>query len=124
MKETMTRYGRIRLAEEVIATVAAAAANEAFGVVGMSSKRMTNGIADLLGRENLVKGVEISTDGDRVFVIVNIVVAYGACMSEVAKDVQEKVTSSIQSMTGLKVEKVLVNVQGIRMARVPSKTDS
>ncbi|HHY38638.1 MAG TPA: Asp23/Gls24 family envelope stress response protein [Clostridia bacterium] len=117
VKETVTRYGKVKLTDEVIATIAAVAASEVSGVMGMSSKRVTDGIADLLGRENLTKGVEISSDGDNVFVIVNLIVTYGARISEVAKEVQQKVKSHIQTMTGLRVQRVLVNVQGIRIPR-------
>lgn len=117
MKEKVTRYGKVKLTDEVIATIAAVAASEVSGVVGMSSKRVTDGIADLLGRENLAKGVEITTDGDNVFVVVNLIAAYGTRISAMAKEVQEKVKSDIQNMTGLRVQRVLVSVQGIRIPR-------
>jgi uncharacterized alkaline shock family protein YloU len=118
MKEITTRYGRISLAEEVVATIAAVATTETFGVIGMSSKRMTDGIADLLGRENLAKGVEVLIDQNDVSVVVNIIVAYGVRISEVAKNIQEKVKFNVETMTGLKARRILVNVQGIRVARL------
>ncbi|MGB9866777.1 MAG: Asp23/Gls24 family envelope stress response protein [Bacillota bacterium] len=113
-REIKTELGILRLSDEAIATIAGAAATECYGIVGMSSRRVTDGLAELLGRENLSKGVEVSVSGDKVYVTLNVIVASGVRINEVARNVIEKVKYTLEKATGLKVAKVRVNVQGIR----------
>lgn len=112
-----TALGKLVLSEEAIATVAGAAAIECYGVVGMAGRKMTDGIAELLGRENLSRGVEVSIEGDHVFITLYIIVGYGVRISEVARMVVEKVRYTVEQVTGLKVANVRVNVEGIRIQR-------
>lgn len=114
-KEVETSLGRLVLSEEAIATIAGAAATECYGVVGMAGRKMTDGISELLGKENLSKGVSVSIEGDDVYVDLAVVVGYGVRISEVARMIVEKVRYTVESVTGLKVKKVTVNVQGIRL---------
>lgn len=114
-KETETGLGRLVLSDEAIATIAGAAATECYGVVGMAGTRMTDGIFELLGKENLSKGVSVSIEGDEVYIDLLIVVGYGVRISEVARMVVEKVRYTVENVTGLKVRKVTVNVQGVRV---------
>lgn len=114
-KEVETSLGRLVLSEEAIATIAGAAAAECYGVVGMAGRKMTDGISELLGKENLSKGVSVSIEGDDVYVDLAVVVGYGVRISEVARMIVEKVRYTVESVTGLKVKKVTVNVQGIRL---------
>ncbi len=116
-KVVETPLGKLVLSEEAIATVAGAAAIECYGVVGMAGRKMTDGIAELLGRENLSRGVEVSIEGDHVFITLYIIVGYGVRISEVARMVVEKVRYTVEQVTGLKVANVKVNVEGIRIQR-------
>jgi uncharacterized alkaline shock family protein YloU len=114
-KETETGLGRLVLSEEAIATIAGAAAIECYGVVGMAGRRMTDGIFELLGKENLSKGVSVSIEGDEIYVDLLIVVGYGVRISEVARMVVDKVRYTVENVTSLRVRKVTVNVQGVRV---------
>lgn len=114
-KERETSYGKLVLSDEAIATVAGVAATECYGVVGMAGKKMTDGIAELLGRENLSKGVSVHVEGDEVSIELFIIVGYGVRISEVARMVVDKVKYTVESVTGLKLKKVKVNVEGIRL---------
>lgn len=113
-KEIENDLGKLVLSEEAIATVAGAAATECYGVVGMAGRKMTDGLSELLGRENLSKGISVSVEGDEVYITLYIIVGYGVRISEVARNVVEKVRYSVENITGLKVKKVTVNVEGIR----------
>lgn len=117
-KELPGRYGKIIVSDDVIATIAAVAATECYGVVGMASTRVTDGIAELLGRENLAKGAEVSVNGDLATIVLNIIVGYGTRISEVARNVVEKVQYTVESSTGIAVTKVRVNVQGVKVDRL------
>jgi uncharacterized alkaline shock family protein YloU len=114
-KEINNNLGKIDISEEVIATIAGAAAVECYGLVGMSSRKITDGFTELLGRENLARGVMVKIDDDQVVIDLYIVVGYGVNISEVATNVMERVRYTTENLTGLHVAQVNVNVQGVRV---------
>lgn len=105
-------FGDIRIADEVICIVASLAAQEVPGVVSMSGG-LTDGINHFLGKENASKGVRLKFEGKMVNASVYINVEYGCCIPEIALEVQEKVKSAIEAMTGYEVQFVDVNVEGV-----------
>ncbi len=107
--------GTIYITEEVILKVVGYAALECYGIVAMSSKRAKDGFVEWLGRENLTKGVQIHTVGDKLDVDLFIIVEYGISISEVCKTIVETVRYKLESMTGVTVNKVNVMVEGIRV---------
>ena len=107
--------GTIYIAEDVMLKVVGYAALECYGIVAMSGKRATDGIVEWLGRENLSKGVQIRNVGDMLDVDLYIIVEYGISISEVCKTIVETVRYKLESMTGVKVRKVGVSVEGIRI---------
>jgi len=115
-KEVPNQLGRLVLSQEVIATIAGVAATECYGIVGMASRKVTDGLAELLGRENLAKGVEVTLDGNKATITLNVIVGYGVRISEVAKNVVDKVKYTVESSTGLTVTRVNINVQGVKVA--------
>ena len=111
-----TDLGKIEISKEVIATLAGVAAIECYGLVGMSSRKMKDGISELLGRENLSKGVEVNVEEDGALTVdLFIIVGYGTKISEVANNVITKVKYTLEEKLGIKVKKVNVNVQGVRV---------
>jgi uncharacterized alkaline shock family protein YloU len=114
-KELDTPYGRIAISDEVIATIAGAAATECYGIVGMASRKIKDGIAEMLGRENMSRGVEVHVDGDKVAVRLYIIVGYGTKIREVGHNVSEQVKYVLQSTTGLDVPRVGIVVQGVKV---------
>ena len=46
---------------------------------------------------------------------INIIVRYGVNIREVGKNIQEKVKEEVENMTGNKVDRVVVNVQGVKV---------
>ncbi|HHV65242.1 MAG TPA: Asp23/Gls24 family envelope stress response protein [Peptococcaceae bacterium] len=109
-----TKLGKIEISEEVIATIAGAAAIECYGLVGMASRKISDGVSGLLKRENLSKGVVVTFTDDMLIIDLNIIVGYGTKISEVAANVMDRVRYTVETMTGLKVAEVNVNVQGVR----------
>ena len=114
-KEIVNSYGKIVIAEDVIATVAGAIAIECYGLVGMASRKISDGFVELLGKENLSRGVVVSSKDDELVIDLFIVVGYGVKISEVATNVMERVRYSMEKLTGLHVSQVNVNVQGVRI---------
>ena len=107
--------GTIYIAEDVLLKVVGYAALECYGIVAMSSKRAKDGLVEWLGRENLSKGVQVRMVEDQLDVDLFIVVEYGISVAEVCKTIVDTVRYKLESMTGVKVRKVSVTVEGIRV---------
>lgn len=115
-KAISNNFGTINIAEEVIATIAGAAAVECYGLVGMAPQRkITDGFAELIGRENLARGVVVSIQDNEVVIDLYIIVGYGVKISEVAANVMEHVSYSTERYTGFKVAQVNVIIKGVRV---------
>ncbi len=114
-KEYVSRcdeLGNIHISEEVLAGIAAAAALEVDGVSSLAAN-LGSDIAELLGKKNLAKGVRIKTEEDKVEVELSVLIVYGHTIPQVGKAIQDGVKAAIESMTGLEVSSVNVNVGGI-----------
>lgn len=107
--------GGVKISTEVIASIAAIAATEVEGVVGMGGG--IKGLSDILGLKNISKGIKVEVGEKDTAIDLYIIVEYGISISEIAKKVQQNVKSSIENMTGLNVIEVNINVQGINMPK-------
>ena len=105
-------YGSVKISEEVVAIIAGIAATDVPGVAGMSGG-IAGGIAEILGRKNLSKGVKVEVGEKEAAIDLYIIVEFGARIPEVAWDIQEKVKTAVQTMTGLNVIEVNIHVQGV-----------
>ena len=108
--------GNITYSEEVLAKIVGLSTMECYGVVGMVSKSPTEGLWELMGKENLSKGVKVAlTDDDRLQIELFIMVEYGTKISVIANNIIQKVRYSVENYTGLSVASVTVNVQAVRV---------
>ncbi|CAM4311126.1 MULTISPECIES: Asp23/Gls24 family envelope stress response protein [Saccharibacillus] len=108
-----TEIGEIQIAPEVIEVIAGLATIEVEGIAGMSGG-FAGGIAELLGRKNLSKGVKVEVGQREAAVDVSVIVEYGSRLPEVAGAVQRNVKRSIEMMTGLSVIEVNVHVHDVQ----------
>lgn len=115
VREEQTGLGKIRIADEVVKVIAGLAAIEIKGVAGMSGG-LVGGIAEMLGRKNLSKGIKVEVGEREAAVDIHVIVDYGVRIPEVAAQIQESVKAAIEQMTGLQVVEVNVNVQGVTFA--------
>ena len=99
--------GQITYANEVISTIVSVATTE---VDGISAIAGTNG---LLTKGKMSRGVRVDMNGEDVSVDVSVTVDYGMPIQKVGRSAQENVRKSIESMTGLHVEKVDLHVVGV-----------
>jgi uncharacterized alkaline shock family protein YloU len=113
-----TELGKLFVTDEVISVIAGSAAMECYGLVGMATrKQLKDGIAELLGRENLSRGVEVRRENEELHIDLYIIVSYGTKISEVAHNIQSKVKYVLNEVVGLKVDHVHIFVQGVRVSR-------
>ena len=113
--------GQVKIADEVIAIIAGTAALEIEGVAGMAGN-LTGDIAQMLGRRNLGKGVNIAVDGGKVKVTLNLLVKFGYKLQEMSEAVQRRVKSCIENMTGLDAQEVNIHIAGVLYNFNPSMT--
>ena len=110
-------FGAIEISNDVIATVVGGAATEIPGVVGMASRQQVrDGINEILNRENYARGVVVSQE-DGVNVDVYIIVSYGTKISEVSKNVQERVSYQLKASLGVEADAVNIYVHGVRVQK-------
>lgn len=111
-----TPQGKVELATEVIATVVGASTTEIFGVVGMTSKNaVKDNFRSILRQENYSKGVVVSNTDNEISIDVYVVVSYGVKISEVAKNIQERVRFNLENQLGISAEKINVYVQNVKV---------
>ena len=119
MKMTVTintQHGNVDIATDVIATVVGASTTEIFGVVGMTSKNaVKDNFRNILGQENYSKGVVVTTTDNQTIIGVYVVVSYGVKISDVAKNIQERIRFNLENQLGIVAAKVNVYVQNVKV---------
>ena len=111
-EENIETINSIKISSDAVAMYVGIAISEIQGVYGMSGTLA--GITEAIsGKKNYTKGVKVDVDEKTAKIDVNIIVEYGARIPDVAFEIQTKVKKSVETMTGLKVLEVNVNVQGV-----------
>ena len=101
----------IKIADDVIAVIAGAAASEVSGVASMAGG-FAGGISEVFsGKKNFAKGIKVETGDKETKIDVNIIVEYGVRIPDVAYEIQTRVKKAVEGMTGLKVSEVNVHIQ-------------
>jgi uncharacterized alkaline shock family protein YloU len=101
--------GRISISHGVVAHIVGRVAAEAYGVVGMASRKR------LLTRDPLRQGVTVRGSGDDgVTIELSVVVEYGLNLTEVASTLRNRVQYEVERLTGLRVAGVEVRIQDVR----------
>jgi uncharacterized alkaline shock family protein YloU len=115
MTDEWTLHGRILIAPKAIATIVAQAALRSYGVVGMASKNVLDGLAGLVARDPR-HGVDIQASADEIVVDLFVVVEYGTRISAVADSVAHTVRYQVERALGMPVAAVNVHVQDLRIS--------
>ena len=109
-----TKFGEVRIADDVISMIAAISATEVEGVAGMSGN-ITSDLISKLGVKNLSRGVKVTIAEEKVSIELSLELKYGVSLPKVCTAVQEKVKSSVETMTGLTVDEVNIRIAGIAL---------
>lgn len=104
----------MKIADEVVAIIAALAATEVDGVASMAGN-ITNELISRLGMKNLSKGVKVDVLEGVVTVSLSLNLKYNYSIMDVSAKVQEKVKNAVENMTGLEVADVNIKVAGVEM---------
>lgn len=110
-----TKIGEIIVDNDVLAKYAGASAVECFGVVGMASVNVKDGLAKLLKRDSLSHGVNVSVENNKITIDLHIIVSYGVSISAVADNLISNVKYNVEEFSGFEVKKINVFVEGVRV---------
>jgi len=109
--------GNVQIANEVLADMAGFTALECYGIVGMASPTARDGVAQLLSRDKLRKGVQITNNEQGVRVDLFVVIEHGTNLTEVSHNLSNRVTYVLTTIADVKVDSVDVHVQGIKVRK-------
>jgi len=110
-----TQLGEITIDNDVLEKYAGASAVECFGVVGMASVNMKDGIVKLLKRDNLSHGVNVTLEDNKITIDLHIIVSYGVSISAVADNLISNVKYNVEEFSGLEVQKINIFVEEVRV---------
>ena len=123
-EEVVEEMNAIQISDEVVSIIAGKAVSEAPGVYAMAGG-FAGGISEVLsGKKNLSKGIKVEVGEKETRIDVNIIVEYGTRIPDVAFDIQNRVKSAVEGMTGLKVVAVNVHVQGVNTENNEDETET
>lgn len=109
--------GSINITETVFANIVGHVANSCYGVVGMAAKNTADGLVSLLKKDHYEKGVQVLPEEDGVIVEMHIVVLYGVNLPAVTRSIAKEVKYNVEQMTGFKVKKVNVYIDGMKVIK-------
>ena len=110
------KAGTVKIADDVVAMIAALAATEVDGVAAMSGN-LNNELLSRVGVKGLSRGARVEVSGKKVKTELAIAMEYGYNIPTTCQRVQAKVKSAIENMTGLEVTDVNIRIAGINVTR-------
>ena len=113
--KTCNAYGNISISDEVVAKVAAHAALDCYGIVELVSRRFVDSLFEFIGKNKGAKGIKVTTNGDRIFIDVYVIIKFGVSISAVADSLKETVKYNVQKSTGMVVDTVNVFITGVKL---------
>jgi uncharacterized alkaline shock family protein YloU len=121
LKDMEYEFGQVHIADDVIAVIAEIATLEVDGVVAVGQGK-TDFVQTIRGKK-ASKGIRVEVAEELVTIEVAVHVRYGVKIQAVCEMMQEKIKTSIETMTGLEVEKVDIHVIGVQFEKNSSIED-
>jgi len=106
--------GRIDISETAIASIVQSAVLSTYGIVGMAPRSLGSAITRRLGRANPKHGIAVQVLDGRIAIELSVIVEYGTPIFAVARNLIKSVTFQVERAIGMPVDRVDVNVQGLR----------
>ncbi len=116
MKNSLdTHMGSISIDNSVVAQYAGNVANECFGIVGMASVNVKEGLVRILKKESVEHGIQVKSNAGKLTIDFHVIIAYGVSIMAVTENLVETVKYKVEAFSGLEVEKINVYVEGVRV---------
>ena len=110
-----THLGNIKIDNEVIAQYAGSVAVECFGIVGMATVNVRDGLVKLLKKDSLTNGISVVQTGHKLTLNFHVIVAYGVSIIAVSDNLISNVKYKVEEFTGLEIENINIFVEGVRV---------
>ncbi len=110
-----THMGNIVIDNEVIAQYAGSVAVECFGIVGMAGVSVKDGMAKLLKKDSLTRGINVSLSNNKLTLDFHVIVSYGVSIIAVSDNLISNVKYKVEEFTGIQIEKINIFVEGVRV---------
>ena len=117
MTNESTPHGSIHVASRAIASITYHAALQSYGIVGLTSKNIMEGLAQALVKDP-THGVEVHYDGVRIKIDLYIIIEYGTRIKSVANSVRNSVRYQVEKALGMPVDEINVHVHGLRISNL------
>lgn len=111
-----SKVGSVKIADDVVAMIAALAATEVEGVASMAGN-VTHELLSRVGVKNATKGTRVEVLQKKVKVDLAITIEYGYNIPATCQRVQAKVKNAVENMTGLDVTDVNIRIAGISVSK-------
>jgi len=113
----------VRISAEVIAVIASIISSDIPGITDLSGG-VVGGIAERLGRRDMTRGIKVDVNEDRVSIDLNVIVEYGKSIVESTDKLKKEIRTNVEKTTGLTVEAININVQGINVPEDEKKEEA
>jgi uncharacterized alkaline shock family protein YloU len=113
--------GDIKINNKVIGTIASLAAVEVEGIVSLAGKGSP---AEIWGRKDLDKGIQVTVEDNTAEISIEVNVEYGIDIYKAAHQLQKTVKNAVENMTGLVVKRVNVSIPGIILGDQPRRSSA
>jgi uncharacterized alkaline shock family protein YloU len=115
MNNENSQLGRVTVSPRAIATIAYHAARQSYGVVGLTSKNIVDGITHVIVKDP-TNGIDVKYDGEKISIDIYVIIEYGTRITSVASSVNNTVKFNVEKALGMPVEQVNVHVRGLRVS--------
>lgn len=113
----------VRISAEVIAVIASIVSSDIPGIADLSGG-VVGGIAERLGRRDMTRGIKVDVNEDRITIDLNVIVEYGKSIVESTDKLKKEIRTNVEKTTGLTVEAININVQGINVPEEEVKKET
>ena len=108
--------GTITLDEDLIASIAGYAACENYGIVAMNSKTAGDAFRQMIGSDDVRRGVKVTAlEDNSVDIDLFVTLLYGTSFYAVAQNAMSNVKYRVEELSGIRVRKVNFYIEGIEI---------
>ena len=116
--ERSGELGAVQVHHDAIAAIARIAAMKVAGVVDTGGS-FVDGIVGMIGKKGNTHGIRVEVTGNDVTIEISLVVEFGSSIAQLSWQVQNEVRQGVQQMTGKRVQRVDIIVQGVQPPKMP-----
>ena len=108
-------YGKLVISDTAISMTASQAALDCYGVIDLVSRSLTDSLSELFNKTTIGKGVKVVTLSNRINLELFVILKAGVNVAAVTEEIEKTVKYYVETFTGMRVNKVVVNVVGVRV---------